>query len=105
MVVSLGPKGALFHDLPPNPRSDGLGSNPRCLRRDVNKYSARGARANYTYSAIMENEDIDSFYNRYMGMPQLEGDPYPWGLHTSGHYLIGGDPGGVSTYLPTYLPN
>ncbi|KAL2142548.1 hypothetical protein VTI28DRAFT_1051 [Corynascus sepedonium] len=94
MVVSLGPKGALFRDLEPNPRADGLGSNPRCLRRDINKYSAMGGRANYTYSAIMDNNDVDSFYNRYLGMPQLKGDPYPWGLHSAGHYIMGGDPGG-----------
>jgi tyrosinase len=96
MVVSLGPKSTIVRDIPKNPRADGLGSNPRCLRRDVNKHSAAGARANYTYSTIMDNPDIDSFYNRYLGMPFLKGVPYPWGIHNAGHYIMGGDPGGVS---------
>lgn len=80
MVVSLGPKSAIVRNIPNNPRSDGLGSNPRCLRRDVNKFSAAGARANYTYSAIMDNTNIDAFYNRYLGTPQLKGDTHPWGV-------------------------
>ena len=80
MVVSLGPKSTIVRGIPNNPRADGLGSNPRCLRRDVNKFSAAGARANYTYSAIMDNKEIDAFYNRYLGMPQLKGDTHPWGV-------------------------
>lgn len=94
MVVSLGPKSTVVDGIPANPRWDGLGSNPRCLRRDVNKYSAFGARANYTYSLIMDHPEIDAFYNRYLGQPQLENDMYPWGLHIAGHFMIGGDPGG-----------
>src|SRR4051794_28267023 len=110
MVVSLGPKSTIVRNIPANPRADGLGSNPRCLRRDVNKNSAAGARANYTYSAIMDNKDIDSFYNRYLGQPQLKGDTHPWGIHSAGHYIIGGDPGGVSAFLllpqtPSSLPS
>jgi tyrosinase len=80
MVISLGPKGVIVNNIPKNPRSDGLGSNPRCLRRDVNKYSAAGATANYTYSLIAEYKDVDSFYNRYLGQPQLKNDPHPWGV-------------------------
>jgi tyrosinase len=80
MVVSLGLKSTIVRGIPNNPRADGLGSNPRCLRRDVNKFSAVGARANYTYSAITENKDIDSFYNRNLGQPQLKGDTHPWGV-------------------------
>ncbi|KAK4227758.1 hypothetical protein QBC38DRAFT_183263 [Podospora fimiseda] len=94
MVVSLGPKGGLFRDITKNGRADGLAPNPRCLRRDVNAISAMGGKANYTYSLITEHNDIDAFYNRYLGMPQLRGDPYGWGVHMAGHYLIGGDPGG-----------
>ncbi len=80
MVVSLGPKGAILNDVPRNPRSDGLGSNPRCLRRDVNKNSALGATANYTYSLITDYKDIDGFYNRYLGQPMLKNDQHPWGV-------------------------
>ena len=80
MNVSIGPKAAMVPGVPKNPQDDGLGSNPRCLRRDVNKYSAAGATANYTYSLIMDNKDIDSFYNRYLGQPPLKNDPHPWGV-------------------------
>ncbi|KAK8076190.1 Di-copper centre-containing protein [Apiospora phragmitis] len=94
MVVSLGPKGHVLTDVPKNPQSDGLGSNPRCLRRDVNRNSALGATANYTLSTILDNKDVDAFYNRYLGMPPLINDTHPWGLHNAGHYMFGGDPGG-----------
>lgn len=80
MVVSLGPVGVVVNHIPKNPRSDGMGSNPRCLRRDVNKHAVAGGRANYTYSLITEYKDVDSFYNRYLGQPQLKGDPNPWGV-------------------------
>lgn len=83
MVVSLGPKGAILNDVPKNPREDGLASNPRCLRRDVNRNSALGATANYTYDLIMNNKDIDSFYNRYLGQPMLKNDNHPWGVSHS----------------------
>jgi tyrosinase len=83
MVVSLGPGGKIVNNIPKNPRADGLGSNPRCLRRDVNKYSAAGAKANYTYDLITSNPKIDDFYNRYLGQPQLKNDPNPWGVSTS----------------------
>lgn len=94
MVVSLGPVSTVLRGLPRNPRADGLGSNPRCLRRDVNRESSLGATANYTYSLIMDNPNVVDFYNRYMGMPQLKNDRHPWGLHNAGHYIVGGDPGG-----------
>ncbi|KAK3339748.1 hypothetical protein B0T25DRAFT_618289 [Lasiosphaeria hispida] len=94
MVVSLGPKATVVRNIPPNPRADGLGSNPRCLRRDVNKASTMGARANYTYSLIMDNPDVNAFYNRYLGSPPLRNEAFPWGLHNAGHFTIGGDPGG-----------
>ncbi|KAH8901803.1 Di-copper centre-containing protein [Coniochaeta sp. PMI_546] len=94
MAVSLGSKSTVVNNVPKNPQADGMGSNPHCLRRDGNKYSAAGATANYTLSPITEYKDIDSFYNRYLGQLPLKNDPHPWGLHNAGHYIIGGDPGG-----------
>jgi len=80
MVVSLGPLSTVVRGIKSNPRADGLGSNPRCLRRDVNRESALGATANYTYSLIMDHPNIDAFYNRYLGQPQLQNDAHPWGV-------------------------
>lgn len=82
---------ATINNVPANPRSDGLGYNPRCLRRDVNKNAAAVTTANYTYDLITKNNDIGSFQNVMQGQFQLG----QWGVHTGGHYTIGGDPAGV----------
>ncbi|ORY12827.1 hypothetical protein BCR34DRAFT_481904 [Clohesyomyces aquaticus] len=90
MVVSLGPIGGVMPDTPKNPRADGFGSNPRCLRRDVNKFSAAATTSALTYSLITENNDIEKFQQVMLGTPAKN----DWGVHMGGHYTIGGDPGG-----------
>ncbi|KAF4637486.1 hypothetical protein G7Y89_g594 [Cudoniella acicularis] len=90
MVVSLGPISKMLSDIPNNPRSDGFGSNPRCLRRDVNKFSAAVTTANYTYALITKNPKIEDFQQVMLGTPTKN----DWGVHLGGHYTIGGDPGG-----------
>jgi len=95
MTVSLGPIGTVLTDIPKNPRSDGFGSNPRCLRRDVNKFSAAATTANLTASLISESTTIDQFQKTMLGRP----DKNDWGVHIGGHYTIGGDPGGVRISL------
>lgn len=92
MTVSLGPIGTVLKDIPKNPRADGFGSNPRCLRRDINRYAAAMLYANYTYNLITQADNVDLFQKNMLGMP----DKNDWGVHMSGHYVIGGDPGGVS---------
>lgn len=101
MTVSLGPIGKVLTDIPPNPRADGFASNPRCLRRDVNKYAAAQTYANYTYNLITEADNIDLFQKNMLGMPEKN----DWGVHMAGHYTIGGDPGGVSanSQLPSLI--
>jgi len=101
MVVSLGPTSmATGTNLPKNPRADGTGSNPRCLRRDVNRNAAMGATADRAYSLIKDNDNIDSFYNQLLGTPPPKNDPYPWGIHTAGHYIAAVDPGGDANTSP-----
>ncbi|AEO67326.1 040e235b-4539-4777-bd7f-6c0c9d2a8b8c [Thermothielavioides terrestris] len=103
MVVSLGPTSmSPYHGLsiPKNPRSDGTGSNPRCLRRDVNRNAAMGATADRAYSLITNNSNIDGFYNQLLGNPPPKNDPYPWGIHTAGHYIHALDPGGDPATSP-----
>ncbi|KAI0541728.1 Di-copper centre-containing protein [Xylaria digitata] len=95
MVVSLGPTAmSTGANIPKNPRSDGTGSNPRCLRRDVNRNAVMGATADRAYSLLTDNDDIDGFYNQLLGTPPPKNDPYPWGIHTAGHYVAAVDPGG-----------
>ncbi|KAF2799260.1 Di-copper centre-containing protein [Melanomma pulvis-pyrius CBS 109.77] len=91
MTISLGPIGGVLSDVPPNPQADGFGANPRCLRRDVNKFSSAQTHDNYTYSLITTSGgDINKFQQDMLGIPAQNN----WGVHMAGHYTIGGDPGG-----------
>ncbi|KAF2840994.1 Di-copper centre-containing protein [Patellaria atrata CBS 101060] len=68
-----------------------MGYNPRCLRRDINPYvSSRWNRDIDAVNLILQNPDIAAFQSR------MQGD-FPAGfagVHTGGHFTIGGDPGG-----------
>jgi tyrosinase len=100
MTISLGPIGKVLTDIPPNPRADGYGANPRCLRRDVNKYSSAQTYDNYTYALITKSGgDISKFQQDMLGIPEQN----DWGVHMAGHYTIGGDPGGVSSHFSSNL--
>lgn len=84
MVVSLGPTAmSTGVNVPKNPRADGTGSNPRCLRRDVNRNAAMGAKADRAYSLLTDNDEMDGFYNQLLGTPPPKDDPYPWGVSFS----------------------
>lgn len=81
MVVSLGPTSMTTGvNIPKNPRADGTGSNPRCLRRDVNRNAIMGATADRVFKLLNDNHDMDSFYNELLGTPPPKNDPYPWGV-------------------------
>lgn len=95
MTISLGPIGRILPDVPVNPRADGFGANPRCLRRDVNRHASSVLYANYTYNLITQADNIDLFQKNMLGMPEKN----DWGVHMAGHYTIGGDPGGVRSHL------
>jgi tyrosinase len=88
MVVTLGPSTRFYPHMPqvpPNPRADALGSNPRCIRRDVNPRIMAYARANVTAPLIAGSPDMDAFQSEFQR---------PLGVHAAGHLSIGGDPGG-----------
>lgn len=93
MVVSLGPQSPVMNNVPKNPGPMNAGSNPRCMRRDVNVNAALGATANISYNLLTKSNDINTFYNTLLTPPRSK-EPYNWGIHTSGHYIAGGDPGG-----------
>jgi len=104
LTVNLGPK-ALSLDpalkVPNNPRSDGYGYNPRCLRRDVNNYfTSQYLRPVDIANHLQSTSDIDTFQT------SLQTDTTKaFSLHTGGHYSIWGDPGGdfyVSPAEPTF---
>lgn len=102
MVVNLGPTSSSTvpkNSVPKNPRPDGLGPNPRCLRRDINRNAAMGATADRVLS-LLKKTDMNSLYNELLGNPSPKNDPYPWGVHTSGHYIHAVDPGGDPASSP-----
>lgn len=88
MVVSLGPTSmATGSKIPKNPRADGTGSNPRCLRRDVNRNAAMGATADRAFS-LLQNTNMDKFYDQLLGSPVPKNDPYPWGVRCRFHIHV-----------------
>lgn len=87
-------------DVPANPGFFGFGYNPRCIRRDINPASAAVTKANYTYDLIVNNENIERFQTVMQGEFALGN----WGVHTGGHFTVGGDPGGVSLLLFLLYP-
>jgi tyrosinase len=99
MVVTLGPVMPVLPDVNPNPQRDGLGHNPRCLRRDLNKNAAAVTTAQHTFDLITESKTADAFHDRLMGFNGQK----DWGVHSGGHFSVGGEPAGVSS--PVYGPS
>ncbi|KAF9895139.1 hypothetical protein FE257_000041 [Aspergillus nanangensis] len=68
----------------------GLEYNPRCLRRDINKDAAKWTTTDHVLDLIVNQTTITTFQNT------MQGD-FPngfLGVHSGGHYTVGGDPGG-----------
>ncbi|CZR65684.1 related to tyrosinase [Phialocephala subalpina] len=92
-TVNVGPLAGSMDPalkIPNNPRADGFGYNPRCLRRDVNSYfTTQFIRPIDIANHINSTKDIGAFQDT------LQTDTTKaFSLHTSGHYTIWGDPGG-----------
>ncbi|KAH6697748.1 hypothetical protein VD0002_g1531 [Verticillium dahliae] len=88
--VNLGPMVPFLLDIPANPRPDGLGYNPRCIRRDINRVAANFSNEEYTYDLITKETDISSFQTVMQG----DFNSLNIGVHGGGHFMVGGDPGG-----------
>lgn len=90
-TTRLGPMSPAWANLPTNPRTDGLGPNPRCLRRDINAWVSSRWTADANVSSLLTaHADVASF------QAALQGD-FPngyLGVHTGGHMTVNGDPGG-----------
>ncbi|KAF2837670.1 Di-copper centre-containing protein [Patellaria atrata CBS 101060] len=76
--------------IPRNPRPDGYGYNPRCMRRDVTSYfTSQYLRPQDIAKHITSSKDQGVFQDT------LQTDTrQAFSLHTAGHYTIWGDPAG-----------
>ncbi|KAH7125506.1 hypothetical protein B0J11DRAFT_308009 [Dendryphion nanum] len=86
MKVNLGPLAAMADTTPPrNPRSDGYGYNPRCIKRDISNYlTARDATTAKIAALITNSANINTFQTTMQSQN---------GVHSGGHFTISGDPG------------
>ncbi|ESA44157.1 hypothetical protein GE21DRAFT_1538 [Neurospora crassa] len=108
MTVRLGPLSPILKPAPAaNPLPNGMGDNPRCVRRDITNYlSSRYTRTEDMVTLIADSPDILAFQDRLQAVTarpwEVEGTYNPaehngmplMGIHASGHHTIGGDPGG-----------
>ena len=102
--INLGPLATLAIGITPNPQPDGLGYNPRCLRRDINKQAANYTNDFEVSSLIKNYNDIATFQTVYQGLF----DQGILGVHSGGHYQVGGDAGSDfynSPAEPTFFPH
>ncbi|KAI9744548.1 MAG: hypothetical protein M1818_002077 [Claussenomyces sp. TS43310] len=91
MTVNLGPVTPTLAEPEVHPASSLLAYNPRCLKRDVSQWvSSRYTKDSDTGDLIINYNDISSFQARMQG--NFSAGFY--GVHTGGHFTIGGDPGG-----------
>ncbi|KAF7443068.1 Tyrosinase domain containing protein [Pyrenophora tritici-repentis] len=87
LQVNLGPidlaDGA--DKIPKNSRRDGLGYNPRCVKRDLTSYlTTRFTHPQQIADFITKHKDIKSFQDDFQAFN---------GMHSVGHLTISGDPG------------
>ncbi|KAH6854785.1 hypothetical protein B0I37DRAFT_39569 [Chaetomium sp. MPI-CAGE-AT-0009] len=96
MVVHLGPVSPSIDPAPPrNPRADGYGDNPRCLRRDIsNQLSSKYSRTEDIVKLINDSRDIGTFQTVMQGVGGFGVGGGGMGVHGAGHFTIAGDPGG-----------
>lgn len=92
MTVYFGPvAGTGNPPPPPNPQSDGYGSNPRCLARDMsNALTSRYGRTSDIADLITGHDTILSFQDAMENHTPSGG----LGVHRVGHFTIAGDPAG-----------
>jgi tyrosinase len=92
MTVNLGPVAPVSSDVQLNPRPDGLGYNPRCLRRDIGTYAASIASTDANSTALIKN---NAYIGDFQTVMQGEFAAGLLGVHTAGHFWAGGaDSGG-----------
>ncbi|KAK2766084.1 hypothetical protein FQN54_007599 [Arachnomyces sp. PD_36] len=89
MTVTLGPMSPTLDGAGPN--GDGRGYNPRCLRRDISSDVAKNWTKTSDVVDLITGHDNIYWFQTFM---QGQGDEELFGVHSGGHYSIGGDPAG-----------
>ena len=100
--MNLGPVFSGLTCTPPNPYSNfsdpeqlpflGLGYNPRCLKRDISPWTSSQWTNDAQVVSLLECKSIYCFWaNMQGGVPAFVNNFM--GVHTAGHFTIGGDPG------------
>ncbi|KAK4214968.1 putative tyrosinase [Rhypophila decipiens] len=96
MTANLGPLSLTLSGIPGlenlDPAANPYTYNPRCLRRDVSSWvSQQWLNDRNTTDLIIENDNIADFQYVMQGDDFADGN---FGVHTAGHFTIGGDPAG-----------
>ncbi|OSS47097.1 hypothetical protein B5807_09972 [Epicoccum nigrum] len=88
-IMNLGPIDTKWPNIKKNPSPDGLGYNPRCLSRDFMSQASMGATDKTVSDLLKNSNDIHTFQTLVQGdfINQYIG------VHSAGHYSIGGDAG------------
>ena len=86
--MHIGPISTLDTTVPRNPSPDGLGYNPRCIKRDITIRSSSETTDADVAELITTSANISAFQNTLQ-------NPSPGRLrvHLGGHQTIGGDAG------------
>lgn len=81
---------------PKNPRSDGYGYNPRCIKRDISNYLTQRDATTAKIAALITSSKTIGTFQDTMQSGQ--------GVHSAGHFTVSGDPGsGSCVYVGVFL--
>lgn len=86
--INLGPIQSLDVTVPPNPWANGLGYNPRCIKRDISTQSSLETNDQFVSDLIKNSATVSAFQNTLQNP-----EPGRLRIHLAGHNIIGGDAG------------
>jgi tyrosinase len=101
-LVNLGPAFTDLTCTPDNPISNysdpttvgqvGLGYNPRCLKRDISAWTSSQWTNDEMVTKLLNSKDMKTFGSDMQGGENAFANNF-MGVHTAGHFTVGGDPG------------
>ncbi|RDL40550.1 Di-copper centre-containing [Venustampulla echinocandica] len=91
ITVNLGPVVVSLNGIPELVPNNGSVWNPRCMRRDISSWVATRWTSDAVSTALINDYSDIYWFQKYMQGDFVNGD---YGVHTAGHFTVGGDPGG-----------